>query len=125
MLVVSKTVKLIPLLSWLPTETITFPVVAAAGTVAVILESLHALTEAVVPLKVNVLVPWEAPKFAPVTVTDVPTCPEVGEREEMAGALACAVLVHNEPNRLNTIRCRMVFRLNLNLLIDTFLSHSA
>jgi hypothetical protein len=33
-----------------------------------------------VPLKVTVLVPSLEPKFAPVTVTEVPAGPDVGER---------------------------------------------
>jgi hypothetical protein len=39
-----------------------------------------------IPLNVTVLVPWLAPKFVPVTVTEVPSVPEVGLRLEMFGA---------------------------------------
>jgi hypothetical protein len=40
---------------------------------------------ALVPLKVTVLLPWLAPKLAPVMVTAVPTSPEVGDKLEMLG----------------------------------------
>ena len=68
------TVKATPLLASPPTVTTTLPVLAALGTVTVMLVALQ--TEAVpadVPLKVTVLVPCEAPKFVPVMVTDAPT----------------------------------------------------
>jgi hypothetical protein len=38
-----------------------------------------------VPLKVSVLAPCVAPKFAPLIVTDVPTAPDVGFRLVMLG----------------------------------------
>ena len=40
---------------------------------------------AVMPLKVTELEPWVAPKVVPEIVTEVPTGPEVGESEEIAG----------------------------------------
>src|SRR5216683_303594 len=42
--------------------------------------SLQLLGVAVTPLNETVLVPWVAPKFAPATVTAVPTSPEVGDK---------------------------------------------
>lgn len=51
------TVKRIPLLVWPPTVTITFPLVAPAGTVTVMLVADHAVGVAVVPLNLTVLVP--------------------------------------------------------------------
>jgi hypothetical protein len=39
-----------------------------------------------VPLKLTVLLPRVDPKFVPVTVTGVPTTPEVGERLVILGA---------------------------------------
>jgi len=42
------------------------PLVAAAGTVAVIWESDQAFTDAVPPVKLKVLVPWVAPKPVPL-----------------------------------------------------------
>ena len=53
------------------------PVVAPGGTVTVMLVLVHAVAVAVVPLNFTVLDPCEAPKFKPVMVTVVPTCPEV------------------------------------------------
>ncbi len=38
-----------------------------------------------IPLNVTVLVPCVAPKFAPTTVTDVPTNPDVGFKLVMLG----------------------------------------
>ncbi len=40
---------------------------------------------AAVPLKVTVLVPCVAPKFAPLIVTDAPTNPDVGVKLVMLG----------------------------------------
>jgi hypothetical protein len=72
------TVNATPLLATPPTVTTTFPVLAPTGTLMVMLVALHAVAvPADVPLKVTVLVPWLAPKFVPVTVTAVPTAPEV------------------------------------------------
>src|SRR5258708_16797134 len=67
------TVKLTPLLATPPTVTTTFPVVAPAGTGAVILVALQLVGVAAVPLNVTVLVPCVAPKFAPLIVTELPT----------------------------------------------------
>jgi hypothetical protein len=78
--------KVTPLLARLPTVTTTFPVVAPIGTGATILVVLQPVGFAVVPLNLTVLVPWVAPKFAPVIVTDVPTAPKAGDRLAMAGA---------------------------------------
>ncbi len=50
------------------------------------LVALQLVGVADVPLKLKVLVPWLAPKFVPVIVTDTPTAPVVGERLVMLGA---------------------------------------
>src|SRR5260370_2950888 len=80
------TVKLPPLLAAPPTVTTTFPVVAPAGTVAVMLVALHAVAVAATPLNATVFVPCVAPKFAPLIVTDVPTNPDAGFKLVMLGA---------------------------------------
>jgi hypothetical protein len=80
------TVKLTPLLAAPPTATTTFPVVAPAGTVAVMLVALHAVAVAATPLNATVFVPCVAPKFAPLIVTDVPTNPDAGFKLVMLGA---------------------------------------
>src|SRR3989475_504711 len=80
------TVKLTPLLATLPTVTTTFPVVAPAGTGAIMLVALQLVGDVVVPLNVTVLVPCVAPKFAPAIVTDAPTNPEAGFKLVMLGA---------------------------------------
>lgn len=49
------------------------------------LVALQAVAVPAVPLNVTVLVPWLAPKFAPATITDVPTTPEVGVMLVMLG----------------------------------------
>src|SRR6266513_423926 len=74
------TVKLTPLLATPPTATTTLPVVAPAGTGATMLVALQLVGVAPIPLKVTVLVPWLAPKLAPLIVTDVPRTPDVGLR---------------------------------------------
>src|SRR5436189_4356064 len=61
-----------------PTVTTTFPVVAPVGTGTVMLVALQAVGVASVPLDAIVLVPFVAPKVAPVIVTAVPTGPDVG-----------------------------------------------
>ena len=80
------TVKFTPLLGCAPTVTTTLPVVAPAGTGAVMLVALHAVGVAVVPLNVTVLVVCVAPKFAPLIVTEVPTDPDIGLRLLIVGA---------------------------------------
>jgi hypothetical protein len=80
------TVKLTPLLAWPPTVTITLPVVAPIGTGATMLVALQLVGVAAVPLNFTVLVPCEAPKFAPVIVTGVPAVPDVGDTLVMLGA---------------------------------------
>jgi hypothetical protein len=79
------TAKLTPLLVWPATVTVTFPVVAPFGTGAAMLVALQLEGEAIVPLKLTVLVPWVGPKFAPTIVTDAPTPLELGERLVMLG----------------------------------------
>jgi len=69
------TIKLAPLLATPLTVTTTLPLVAPAGTGAVMLAMLQLVGVATVPLKVTVLVPCNAPKFAPLIVTGVPTGP--------------------------------------------------
>jgi hypothetical protein len=83
---VGTTVNGSPLLATPPTVTVTFPVVAPAGTVAAILVADHDVGVAVTPLNETVLVPWVAPKLVPVIVTAVPTTPLVGDSAVMAGA---------------------------------------
>src|SRR5204862_749908 len=56
----------------------TLPLAAPLGTATVRLVALQLLGVASVPLNATVLVPWVAPKFAPVIVTAVPTGPDVG-----------------------------------------------
>ncbi len=79
------TAKFIPLLATPPTVTMTFPAVAPAGTGTTMLVALQLAGAPAVPLKVTVLVPCVAPKFAPLIVTDVPIAPDVGFRLVMLG----------------------------------------
>src|SRR5439155_4647301 len=78
-------VKLTPLLATPPTVTTTFPVVAPLGTGTTMVVPLQLVGVAPIPLNVTVLVPWLAPKLAPVIVTDVPRTPDVGLRLVMLG----------------------------------------
>jgi hypothetical protein len=80
------TVNATPLLATPLAVTITFPVVAPAGTVATIDVALQLVIVVVaVPLNVAVLVPCVEPKFIPVIVTDAPVTPDVGDRLVMLG----------------------------------------
>jgi len=64
----------------------TLPVVAPGGTLTVMLEALQLLAVAAeTPLNVTVLVPCDAPKFAPAMLTEVPTGPLLGVSVEMFG----------------------------------------
>ena len=82
------TAKFTPLLAKPLTVTTTLPVVAPAGTGTLMLVALQLVGVAAVPLKVTVLVPCDAPKFVPETVTEVPTGPEFGFRLVMLGGVA-------------------------------------
>ena len=73
------TVKATPFDTWLLTVTRTGPEDAPDGTTAVIAVVFQLMTEAVVPLKETVLVPWIEPKLTPPIVTEIPTKPDVGE----------------------------------------------
>jgi hypothetical protein len=86
------TVKLKPLLATPPTLTTTLPVVAPVGTGTVILVADQLVGVAVVPLNVTVLVLCVAPKFVPVTVTDVPTTPLDGDTFDSVGPVAAGTV---------------------------------
>jgi hypothetical protein len=108
-------VKLFPLLATPPTVTTTFPVVAVLGTVALILDDPHVVTDAVTPLNVTLLPPCEDPKLDPLIVTNVPTAPEVGERLEIVGAAAfVGSAVRSARSATNAI-------LNKSLTLDVFI----
>jgi hypothetical protein len=66
--------------------TTTFPVLAPAGTDTTILVALQLVGVAAIPLNVTALVPCDAPKLVPVTVTDAPAGPELGLKLVMPGA---------------------------------------
>jgi hypothetical protein len=77
--------KLAPLLACPATVTTTFPVTAPVGTGTTMLVPLQLFGAAFTPVKVTVLVPCVAPKFAPEIVTNAPTAPEPGLRLVMFG----------------------------------------
>jgi len=79
------TVNSAPLLGRPATVTTTFPVVAPLGTGTTMLVALQLVGVAAIPLNVTVLVPCDAPKFAPVIVTEVPRGPKVGLRLVILG----------------------------------------
>src|SRR5690242_9286164 len=80
------TVNATPLLATPLTVTTTLPDVAPVGTGITMLVAFQLVAvPADVPLNLTVLVPCVAPKFVPVIVTDVPTCPDVGFRLVMLG----------------------------------------
>jgi hypothetical protein len=74
------TVNSTPLLVPPLTFTVTFPVVAPAGTGTTMCVPLQLAGVAGVPLNVTVLSPWLLPKAVPAIVRDVPTAPEVGDK---------------------------------------------
>jgi hypothetical protein len=77
-----------PLLATPPTVTITLPVVAPVGTdITIVVAFQLVAVPADVPLNDTVLVPCGLPKFVPVMVTEVPTCPEAGFRLVMLGVV--------------------------------------
>jgi hypothetical protein len=80
------TMKLTALLSKLETVTMTLPVTAPLGTGTTMLVPLQLVGVAAVPLNVTVLVPWVAPKFVPLSVTEVPAGPPRGDTVAMFGA---------------------------------------
>lgn len=55
------------------------------GTGTAMLVGLQLVGVAKIPWSATVLVPWDAPKFAPVIVTEVPTGPEGGLRPVRVG----------------------------------------
>lgn len=65
--------------------TTTLPVLAALGTGTTIDVAPQLVGVAAVPLNATVLVPCVDPKFVPVTVTEVPTGPDVGDKLVMLG----------------------------------------
>ena len=81
----SMTVNETPLLVIPPSETVTEPLVAPDGTVAVMLVLLQEVVLAVTPLNRTVLLPWLAPKPLPVSVIEPPTGPADGVKLEMMG----------------------------------------
>src|SRR5262249_2244975 len=69
-----------------PTVTTTEPVVAPAGTGAVMLVSLQAVAVAAVPLNVTVLAPCVAPKWVPPMVAACPMTPAEGVSDAILGS---------------------------------------
>jgi len=62
------------------------PVVAPAGTGAIMVSMPQVVGVAVTPLKVIVLVPCDVPNKKPLITTLVPTGPNAGESPEIDGA---------------------------------------
>jgi len=83
---VGNTVNGTPALATPLTVTTTLPLLAFAGTVAIMEVALQlVIVVATVPLKATELVPCVAPKFVPEIVTAVPTGAEAGASLEIAG----------------------------------------
>src|SRR5205823_5973017 len=80
-----RTVNSTALLATPATVATTFPVIAPLGTKATMLVAFQLVGVAAIPLNVTVLVPCDAPKFAPVIVTEVPRGPKVGLRLVILG----------------------------------------
>jgi len=92
---VARTVNGLPLVETPLAVTTALPVVAPDGTIATIDEALQlVIEEAGVKLNCTVPVPCDDPKFVPVSVTDVPTAPDVGNKLASVGV---ASTVNDEP----------------------------
>ena len=88
---VCDTVKGTPLLA-VPLTVITmFPEVAPLGTGTAMLVALQFVGFATTPLNDAELVPWLAPKLAPVIVTDAPGTAVFGDMLEIDGANICGL----------------------------------
>jgi hypothetical protein len=85
-------VKLTPLLAVPETVTVTGPLVAPAGTDAMILVALQLVGVAAVPLNETELVPCVDPKFDPVIVIAVPGEPDVGDTPAIVGVVVTVKL---------------------------------
>ncbi len=70
---------------FVPTITVTFPVVAPVGTVVVIDVEVEAVTVAATPLNFTILLASNVLKLVPVMVTAVPTAPLVGVKPVTVG----------------------------------------
>lgn len=110
LLIFGITVKFTALLASPPTVTTTGPVSAPGpamvgpGTATMMLVALQVMTLPAIPLKVTKLLPWVAPKLAPVIVTEDPTKPEVGERLVMLGVMLKGTeLLTKLPTTRNTL----------------------
>ena len=92
------TVKLLVLVAVPPgVVTVILPLVAFAGTVAVIWVAEFTVNVALTPLNLTEVVVKPVPlKFVPVMTTDVPTGPEVGVNEVMVGAGAAVTVKFEE-----------------------------
>ena len=96
---VGTTVKFTALLGTPSTAITTFPVVATVVTGTTMDPALQFVGVAIVPLNVTVLVPCVDPKFVPVSVTSVPTGPDIGDRLAILGVgstVNTAVLLDSE-----------------------------
>ena len=76
------------------TTTLTVPLATPEGTAATMDVLCQLLTDAATPPNLIVLCPCELPKLLPLTVTDAPDAPEVGERLLMVGAANSAVVAN-------------------------------
>jgi len=101
-IVIGVTVKPTPLLTFPPTVTNTLPVVAPAGTGAVMLVSLQLVGVAGVPLNVTVLVPCRGPNALPEIPTGVPMAPETGITFEMLGTTVNGMELLGAPPTVTT-----------------------
>jgi hypothetical protein len=76
---------------------LTLPVVAPFGTVVTTAVELQLEVVAETPLKATALVPFVAPKFVPLIVTEVPTGPDVGDIPIMVGVVGLCELPDAPP----------------------------
>lgn len=72
------------------------------GTITTKLELLQLVGATPIPPKVTVLAPWDAPKFEPVTVTELNAGPDAGFRPEMLGVTVKLTPLVAEPPTFTT-----------------------
>jgi len=95
------------------TVTLNGPDVALVGTTATMFVSDQLVTTAVVPFKEIVLLPRVEPKLVPVTATELPTGPELGEMLVTVGAWASVRPAHTRTTKKAAVKDRARLRMNV------------
>lgn len=114
------TVNETPLLAMPSTLTTIGPLVAEAGTGAVMLAALQLLGVATVPLKEMELEPWLAPNPEPAIVIEVPAGADVGETEPITGLTVKLTLLLATPLTVTTTGPVVAFTGTATVILPVF-----